>query len=517
MRLSDVAETSRAISQASARGEKVRIVAEVLSRATPDEVEVAVSYLSGVVRQQKLGLGYRSLANVTAEHSATPELTVREVDETLERIARASGPGSSRERQALLASLLRRATADEAHFLRRLIVGELRQGALEGVMSEAVARAANVPSSSVRRALMLCGDLSKVARAALTEGEAGLSQFRLELFRPLQPMLAQTSTGIADALSGDTALGLEYKLDGARVQVHRVGDDVAIFSRRMNDVTARVPELVEMVRALPVRQVVLDGEAIALRPDETPQPFQVTMRRFGRKLGVDAMRAELPLSAFFFDCLHLDGTDVFHLPQSERFAQLSAAVPDSLRIERIIPNDSQEAEAFLEEALERGHEGVMAKALDAPYEAGRRGASWLKIKPSHTLDLVVLAIEWGSGRRSGWLSNLHLGARDPRTNSFVMLGKTFKGMTDEMLAWQTQKFLSLEVGRNDYTVFVRPEVVVEIAFDGVQASSQYPGGLALRFARVKRYRDDKRANEADTIDMVRAIFAREARESHSQS
>jgi DNA ligase-1 len=355
---------------------------------------------------------------------------------------------------------------------------------------------------------MLAGDPKPVAVAVLTEGAAGLARFRLELFRPLQPMLADTADGAADAITRLGSAAIEHKLDGARVQVHRVGDDVRVFTRSLNDVTAAVPEIVAVARTLPARQIVLDGETIVRTTNGMPAPFQVTMRRFGRRLDVDRLQREMPLSAFFFDCLHVDGEDLIDRPTESRWSALAAIVAEPDRIRRAIVRDAASAEAFMAEALAAGHEGVMLKALDAGYEAGRRGASWLKWKPAHTLDLVVLAVEQGSGRRRGWLSNLHLGARDPARGGFVLLGKTFKGMTDEMLRWQTAHLSELEIGREGHVVHVRPELVVEIAFDGVQASPHYPGGLALRFARVRRYRTDKRATEADTIDTVRALATR---------
>jgi DNA ligase-1 len=400
----------------------------------------------------------------------------------------------------------------------RLIFGELRQGALAGLAAEAIAAAAAVPAGEVRRALMLAGELPAVARAALVEGPAGLARFRLQLFRPLQPMLAQPAADVSDALArlagpaeSSGALGaqpdaaFELKLDGARIQVHKAGGEVRVYSRLGNDVTAALPELVAAMSALPARQLLLDGEVIALRPGGAPHPFQVTMRRFGRKLDVERLRAELPLTPFFFDLLHLDGDDFVDRPAAERFAALAQTAP-GLTVPRLVTGDADAAGAFFADALRRGHEGVLAKALDAPYEAGRRGASWLKIKPAHTLDLVVLAAEWGHGRRQGWLSNLHLGARDPASGGFVMLGKTFKGLSDEMLAWQTHRFQQLALGTDGWTVHLRPEVVAEIAFSDVQESPHYPAGMALRFARVKRYRDDKTAAEADTVDAVRALF-----------
>jgi DNA ligase-1 len=376
-------------------------------------------------------------------------------------------------------------------------------------MAEAIAKAAEVPASTVRRALMFSGDLAEVAVAALSRGREGLARFSIQLFRPVQPMLAATAEDVAEAIERFQTTELEYKLDGARVQVHRAGDEVRVYTRGLNDVTAAVPELVEGALALPVREIILDGETLAFRGDGKPHPFQVTMRRFGRKLDVERLRQELPLDALYFDLLYLDGASLTDRPASERVEALARVLPAQLTIPRAVTGDPEEARAFLRRALAAGHEGIMAKDLDAPYEAGRRGQSWLKLKPAHTLDLVVLAAEWGSGRRRGWLSNLHLGARDPVGGGFVMLGKTFKGLTDELLEWQTRRLLELETARDDYTVFVKPELVVEIAFNDVQHSPHYPAGMALRFARVKRYRTDKRPEDADTIATVRQIFERQ--------
>ena len=434
-----------------------------------------------------------------------------EVDAAFTAIGAVSGTGSQARRANLVAQLFGAATAGEQEFLRRLLGGDLRQGALLGVMTDAVARATGVPLADVRRAAMLRGDLPAVAAAARSGGAAALAEFGLQVGRAISPMLAQTAASIPDALErlGGSAL-LEAKLDGARIQVHRSGDDVAIYTRTLDDVTARLPEIVEAVLALPVTSLVADGEAIALRPDGRPHPFQVTASRFGRRTDVDAARGSIPLHAFLFDVLHIDGTDLLDAPTSDRLAALDAVVPEAARVDRLVTADPVAAQAFLDATLERGHEGVMAKSLTAPYEAGRRGAGWLKVKPVHTLDLVVLAVEWGSGRRQGKLSNIHLGARDPATGGFVMLGKTFKGMTDSMLEWQTERFLELADGPTEsWVVHVRPEQVVEIAFDGIQGSSRYPGGMALRFARVLRYRDDKPAAEADTIDTVRMLHDRD--------
>jgi DNA ligase-1 len=511
MRLADLVATSQRVAETRARSEKIGALADLLRRIPPAEVDVAVPYLSGTLRQGRIGLGpaavseARSAASAVAA-AAEPELELGEVDAAFARIAAAAGPGSTGERVRLLAGLLARATEAERAFLVRLVFGELRQGALAGLMAEALAAAAGVPAAELRRALMLAGDLPAVARAALGEGRPGLARFRLQVFRPLQPMLAQPAGDAAEALERLGEAAFELKLDGARVQVHKSGGEVRVFSRRGNEVTAAVPELVETVAALPAGRLVADGEVIALRPDGAPHPFQVTMRRFGRKLDVARLSAELPLTTFLFDLLHRDGEDLLDRPTAERFAALAQAAP-GLTVPRLVTADPEAADAFFADALRRGHEGLMAKALDAPYEAGRRGASWLKIKPAHTLDLVVLAAEQGHGRRQGWLSNLHLGARDPEHGGFVMLGKTFKGMTDEMLAWQTARFRELAIASDGWTVHLRPELVVEVAFGDVQESPQYPAGMALRFARVKRYRADKTAAEADTVDTVRALLA----------
>jgi DNA ligase-1 len=506
--LEALVSTSQTVASTRSRSAKVELLATLLARLAPPEIEVGVSYLSGRMRQGRIGVGYGLLSELrSVSPAATPVLELLTVDTNLTRVAETAGPGSVAVRRALLVELFASATDPEQDFLARLLIGELRQGALEGVMIEAIARATRVPADDVRRAAMLAGDAAVVARVAFTEGAGGLEVFRLTLFEPVQPMLAQSATDVDDALNQLGRAQLELKLDGARVQIHKQDGDVRIYTRTLNDVTVAVPEIVELVQTLPARALILDGEAIALRPDGTPLPFQVTMRRFGRRLEVDRLRTELPLSVMAFDCLHVDGTDLIDLPVEERFAALTAALPSANVIPHLLTEDPAAAAAFLDAARVRGHEGIMAKDPASRYEAGRRGGSWLKVKPEHTLDLVVLAAEWGSGRRRGWLSNLHLGARDPVNESFVMLGKTFKGMTDEMLAWQTSKLLELEVARDTYSVHVRPELVVEIAFNDVQRSPTYPGGLALRFARVKRYRTDKRAAEADTIDTVRNFTA----------
>lgn len=509
LKLAQVVETSRRVAEASGRLEKIGFLASLLASAPPEEIEIATAFLSGSFRQSRLGVGYAALQAAMPEIPAdSPSLELSEVDATFERLSKVSaGKGSTAERQRLLRELLARATRDEQHFLFGLVVGELRQGAVEGVMLEAVAKAAGVPAERVRRARMIAGDLPSVAKAALTGEATELAGFATQLFRPVHPMLAGSADDAEVALEELGEAALEYKLDGARVQIHKASDQVAVYSRRLNDVTAAVPELVEAVRALPARELILDGEVIALRADGMPHPFQTTMSRFGKRLQVERARSQVPLTPFFFDLLYLDGGPLIDEPARRRLPALLDVVPESMVIPRLLTSSTPDAQRFLQTALEQGHEGIMAKALDAPYEAGHRGRRWLKVKPANTLDLIVLAAEWGHGRRQGWLSNLHLGARDP-AGGFIMLGKTFKGMTDEMLDWQTKKLLELEVARDGYTVYVRPELVVEVAFNEVQASPQYPGGVALRFARVKRYRTDKKAGEADTIASVQQIYRR---------
>ena len=510
MQLHEIVETSRRVAATPGRRTKIELLASCLARCEPAWVPAAVGVLSGAPRQGRIGIGYATLQTARTAPAATPTLTLADLDVTLDRLLAVRGKGAAAERARLLAELFARATADEQDFVVRLLLGELRQGALEGLMAEAVAKASGLPLEEVRRAVMMAGDIGTVARAALGEGRAGLARFAIQLFRPVRPMLAQPADDLADALGTLGRAALEYKLDGARIQVHKAGDDVRVYSRRLNEVTAAVPEIAEAAQVLPVREAILDGEAIALRSDGWPQPFQITMRRFGRRLDVAAMRKTLPLQPFFFDALALDGVPLIDRPAEERIVALGEAIAEHLRIPRTVTDQADEAEAFVGRALAAGHEGIMAKALHAPYEAGARGKSWLKVKTATTLDLVVLAAEWGSGRRQGWLSNLHLGARDPANGGFVMLGKTFKGLTDQMLAWQTEQLLAREIARDRYTVYVRPELVVEIAFNDLQASPHYPGGLALRFARVKGYRPDKPADEADTIHTVRAIYQRQA-------
>jgi ATP-dependent DNA ligase I len=506
MLLAAVADVSRAVSQTSSRLAKVAALAEVLRAATADEVPVLVAYLSGELSQRQIGVGYASLRSVPPP-AETPSLTVLDVDAACTRIGAVTGKGANTERKRLLDELFVGATKEEQSFLVRLLSGELRQGALDGVMTDAVAKAADVPGPAVRRAVMLSGSLSAAAQAALSEeGSAALSAFGLQVGRPLKPMLASSEPTIEEALAkigGEVAV--EWKLDGIRVQAHLADGNVKLFTRSLDDITDRLPEVVTAMGALPVTDAVFDGELIALKADGRPYAFQDTASRAASEIDAKTGKGTVPLSAFLFDALHLDGTDLIDRPYAERHAALAQVVPEAMLMPRLVTADPEAGQAFFQEAVDYGHEGVVVKSLTSPYAAGRRGAGWIKVKPRHTLDLVVLAVEWGSGRRKGWLSNLHLGARDPETGGWVMLGKTFKGLTDELLKWQTERFQQLEDRRDSYTVYVRPEQVVEIAFDGVQRSTRYPGGVALRFARVIRYRDDKPAEEADTIDAVKSL------------
>jgi DNA ligase-1 len=507
VRLVAIVDTSRTVAKSSSRLQKTAQLADLLLRTPPDEVAIVISFLSGTPRQGRIGIGIAAIQDARGAPAASAAtLEVREVDEAFGRVQAATGAGSARTRAETLRALFERATLDEQDFLARLLFGELRQGALEGVLVEAVARAANVRPAAVRRAAMLAGALAPVARAALSEGETALSALVIQPFTPVQPMLADSAGDVDAAMLDLGEASLEFKLDGARIQVHKAGDEVRVYSRTLRDVSAAVPEVVESARSLAAREIVLDGETIALRADGTPHPFQVTMRRFGRKLDVDALRRTLPVQSFFFDCLYFEGDPLIDEPLSRRIGLLAREAPDRLLVPRIVTANAAEASAFLARAIASGHEGVMAKAMDGLYAAGRRGSAWLKVKHARTVDLVVLAAEWGSGRRKGTLSNLHLGARDAARGGFVMLGKTFKGLTDQMLAWQTGRFLELELARDAYTVHVRPELVVEIAFNDIQESPHYPGRLALRFARVKRYRPDKSAAEADTFETIQQIY-----------
>jgi DNA ligase 1 len=572
--LSDLVRTSDAVSLTSSRRVKISEIAALLRRASPGEVPVAVAFLSGELRQRQIGVGYAALGGLLrgdpaagggpgdggpaagrpgSDPAARP-LTLAETDSVFAAIGAITGPGSQAERRGLLKALFARTTPVEQSFLTRLLAGELHQGALEGVMVEAVAQAAGVPAGVVRRALLLGGSLPAVAEAALSAaraaheqtassqanpdqgipdeapagtaaaaaddasaaaGLAALRAFRLQVGRPLRPMLAASAPTVAAAFDRVSPAAVEWKIDGIRIQVHRQGDEVRVFTRTLDDITARLPEITRAVLASPAEALVLDGEAIALDPAGRPRPFQVTASRAGTQAAPGQETTGVPLTPFFFDLLHLDGRDLIDEPASVRQALMAEVLPADLRVPRLMTGEVADAEAFFADAVARGHEGVVVKSLDAPYAAGRRGSEWIKVKPRHTLDLVVLAAEWGHGRRRGWLSNLHLGARDP-AGGFVMLGKTFKGLTDEMLRWQTEQFLEIAEPPGQHpggdltdargVLRVRPEMVVEIAFDGVQASPRYPGGLALRFARVLRYRPDKQAAEADPIDAVRALW-----------
>jgi DNA ligase 1 len=510
--LASLVATSRRVSEDASRRAKIGHIADFLRDLAPTEIGIGVSWLSGLTRQGRSGIGYASIRDAQAPEAAMPTLTLTEADATLERIAAATGPGSATTRLTLLRELFARATAGEADFLRRLLVGELRQGALEGLMIDAVGAAAGLDANIVRRAAMAGGGIAAVARQAIADGAAGLQQYGIELFQPVAPMLAQPADDIEDAMSRIGGMAaIEWKLDGARVQVHKREGEVRLYSRTGNDVTGAAPEIVAVVGSAEARSLILDGEAIAMNAQGAPYPFQDTMSRFGRVLDIEAMSAKLPLSVFFFDCLLRDGADLLARPASARFEALAAVLPDGVLMPRLLTDDAGAAATFYDDAVARGHEGVMVKVPTAAYDPGARSAAWLKVKRSHTLDLVVLAAEWGHGRRRGKLSNLHLGAIEPASRQYVMLGKTFKGMTDAMLAWQTEELLKRETARDDWTVFVRPELVVEITFNDVQKSPRYPGGFALRFARVKGYRPDKDPATADTMDAVRSIYAQQQR------
>lgn len=506
MKLITLVETWERVRSTSSRKEKASLLAEIIRQAGTAHVGLAVAYLSGNLPQGRIGIGPSTLGDArTGEAAASPTLRLAEVDQALQRIEDTSGTGSTAARASILGRLLARGTPSEQRFLVQLLFGELRQGANEGVMIDAVARASGVGSSAVRRAAMLSGDLPEVAARALAGGAPALADFDVRLFRPVQPMLASSAESPEDAFERLDRAAVEYKLDGARVQVHKSGSDVRVFSRHLRDVTRSVPELVEAVASLPARELVLDGETLVLAPGGRPEPFQTTMRRFGRKLDVTELQDTLPLTSFFFDCIRIEGQSLIDAGAEERHRALLGAVPEALRIPRTLADSVEGVATVLARARAAGHEGVVVKDLSAPYAAGSRGRAWRKLKTSHTLDLVVLAAEWGHGRRRGWLSNLHLGARDETEGGFAMLGKTFKGLTDEMLMWQTERLQELEVARDRHTVYVEPRLVVEVSFNDVQASPRYPAGLALRFARVKAYRPDKDPAQADTVDTVRRI------------
>jgi DNA ligase-1 len=496
--------TADAVGATSKRTAKVAALVDLLRRLETSEVEAAVGFLVGRPRQGRVGVGWSAVRGVPAASATEPSLTIADVDEAISRVEGITGAGSVAQRQAALGALFSAATEPEGQFLARLLLGELRQGALEGVMAEGVAKAAAVPVELVRRAAMFSGDLGRTAVVALSGGAVALEGIGLEVLRPVQPMLAGTAPDVTAALAETGQASVEWKLDGARIQVHRDDDEVKIFTRNLNDITGRLPSVAEAVRRLPVRRVVLDGESIGLDDSGRPRRFQDTMSRFSReRLSEDAPAAAL--QAFFFDVLLVDDEDLVDRPLVDRLDVLETIAP-ALRLPALTTADPAAAEAFALDAVAAGHEGVMVKSLESTYQAGRRGGSWRKVKPVRTLDLVVLAAEWGHGRRTGWLSNLHLGARGA-DGGFVMVGKTFKGLTDDLLRWQTQRLQELAIGTEGHVVHVRPELVVEIALDGVQASTRYPGGVALRFARVRRYREDKRATEADRIEDVQALLA----------
>lgn len=510
--LADVVAASATVAATTKRNEKKAALAELLGRLAPDEIEVVVGFLVGEVRQGRIGIGWATVRDLDVSPADEPSITIGEVDATIDELQRTVGPGSQGRRNRLLTELLGRATEQEVDFLGRLFVGEMRTGALAGVVTDAVAVASGVKLASVRRAAMLAGDLGTVARLALVEGTDAVEAVGLEPLRPVLPMLASTSESVAAAIEEVGEASVEWKLDGARIQVHRSGDDVRIFTRNLNDVTDRLPEIVAIVAGFDADSFVLDGEVLGfMGPDGDPQAFQDTMSRFGsspeRDAGPEGAAASNPtrLTPHFFDVLHLDGDDQIDEPLRVRRDRLSGLVGRHL-IPGTITGDADDGQAVLDEALERRHEGVMVKAADSTYDAGRRGKSWRKVKPVHTLDLVVLGVEWGRGRRRGWLSNIHMGALDPDTGEFVMVGKTFKGMTDDMLRWQTERFTELKTSEEGHVVWVRPEQVVEVAVDGAQSSTRYPGGVALRFARVKQYRDDKDPSDADTLAAVRALL-----------
>ncbi len=497
--LADLVAASTDVAGTSSRSRKVAILAEFLRELDPDEVPVAVGFLSGVPRQGRVGVGYATVYGSESAAAAEPSLTVADVDRAVTEIQAAKGSGSVALRKQILAELLGRATQPEAEFVRQLFTGGLRQGALAGLMVDAIVKAAEVPAQLARRALMLSGDLTRTAEIAMTEGEAGLRRVGFELFRPILPMLASTAESVADAVGSFDRASVEWKLDGIRIQIHRRGDEVRVYTRNLNEITDALPGIVAAVRRLDVGQVVLDGEALWMS-EQGPAPFQETVSQ------IDAGAPPEGIVTFLFDVLHVDGDDLLDTPLEQRSARLDAIAPQ-LRIPGLVTSDPEAAQRVLDESLRAGHEGVVVKDAASLYAAGRRGKAWRKVKPVRTYDLVVLGAEWGHGRRRGWLSNLHLGARDPRTGEFVMVGKCFKGLTDELLAWQTRELLDRETAREGIAVLVSPELVAEIALDGVQSSTRYPGGVALRFARVKRYRPDKDSAEADTIDDLRALLA----------
>jgi DNA ligase-1 len=500
--LADLAAASTGIAGTSSRSRKIAIIAELLRTLDAEEIPIVVGFLSGVPRQGRVGVGYSIVYGVNRVAADDASLTVTEVDRAITAIQEATGGGSNTHRQEILGDLLGRATDQESDFLRRLFTGELRQGALVGLMQDAISVAAGIPGDIVRRALMLSGDLPRTATIAMTLGEDGLRDVGFEIFRPILPMLASTADTVGDAVAGFGRASVEWKVDGIRIQIHRRADEVRIYTRGLNDITDSLAGIADAVRRLPVRQAVFDGEALWM--DESgPAAFQETVSR------IDSGAPPTGVMTFLFDVLHVDGDELLDTPLEERAARLEAIAPE-LKIPARMTSDAGEAEQMLDEALTAGHEGIVVKDAASLYAAGRRGKAWRKVKPVRTYDLVVLGAEWGHGRRRGWLSNLHLGARVPTTGEFVMVGKCFKGLTDDLLRWQTSALLERETERQGIKVAVRPELVVEVALDGVQTSTRYPGGVALRFARVKRYRPDKSAEDADTIDDLRALLAARA-------
>lgn len=507
MKFETLVGASEKIRATAKKKEKVSIIAELLRQLRGREIFLAAHYLSGSLPSGKLGIGWRTVQDATKELRPSPDsIHLPDIQAYLDDLARSKGPGSSELKKQILRELFLKAGEKGKSFLTGLILGEVRQGALQGLVLEAVAQASSLPITAIRQAFMFSGDIGQVAEAILEAGSSGLGRFGPRLFHPVSPMLANPAKGEQEALARFGEAAWEYKIDGARIQIHKANDEIKIFTRHLKEVTSRLPEIVALARSLPMDEAIFEGEAIALRADGMPLPFQTTMRRFGRILDVERMQKEIPLSSFFFDLLYLEGDALFERPYHERFELLIPRIPPEYLIPQIVTAREIEAKDFLLKSLQAGHEGLMAKGLNSPYMAGQRGFHWLKIKPTRTLDLVILAAEWGHGRRKGWLSNLHLGARDPESGHFIMLGKTFKGLTDNMLRSLTKDLLALETHRDQYTVHVKPELVVEIAYGDIQESPRYPGGLALRFARVKRLRSDKSSTEADTIQTVWSIF-----------
>ncbi len=507
MLFKDLVDISKRVRATTRKKEKTSLLAECLKRAQGREIALAASYLSGQIPQGRLGIGWAVLQKSLEILDQRPRMvSLLEVNRYFDETVRSKGAGAVEKKVRALRELFSSIREEEKEFLVGLIMSEIRQGALGGLVLEAIAQASGLAMERIQQGVMFSGNIGEVARVALEEGLAGLSRYQPRLFHPIAPMLANAAEGAEDALARWDPVACEFKIDGARIQVHKNGEEVRVFTRHLKEVTERVPEIVAAARGFRLDKAIFEGEAFAMRPDGRPLPFQTTMRRFGRVQDIESIKKETPLSSYFFDLLYLDGEPLLDEPYRRRFEHLSESLPSEYRIPQIVTTDEKGIRQFLEKSVAAGHEGIMAKGVDSPYVAGHRGFYWLKIKPSRTLDLVILAAEWGHGRRRGWLSNLHLGARDPESGQFVMLGKTFKGLTDEMLQWQTERLISLETRRDEWTVYVQPKLVVEIAYSDLQASPRYPGGLALRFARVKRYREDKSPAEADTIQGIQALF-----------